>query len=154
MLNTYGDENKEESSLLDEEITMSIDSPMGHGNSAYYNWKIVRRRTKDYMYVGMDRATAKACMAAKRAQYLRTFYTWTFTNGRWERNLDPRATYKQSVATVRAERLTGSMWNVRIQVDETCVAYVMSDAMGSSIVDPAAAVDAACGSAQWSYDET
>ena len=153
MLDFYNDTNKEEDTLLDEQITMTLDARV-QGSSSLYNWKIVRRRTKDYKYVGMDRATAKACMAAKRAQYLRTFYTWTFTNGRWQRNVQPAATYKQSVATVTPQRLTGSMWNVRIQVDETCIAYVIADAAGSAIVDPSAAVDAACGSGSWSYDES
>ena len=152
MLNTYTDANKEEDTLLDEQITMEIDSRHGLSGNLF-NWKITRRRTKDYKYVGMDRATAKACMAAKRAQYLRTFHTWTFKNGRWVQNTDAASAYKQSVANVKPQRLTGSMWNVVIQVDETCICYVASDATGSSILDPNAAVDAACGSAEWSYDE-
>ena len=152
MLNYYDDRNKEEDSLLDEQITMEIDSRSGNSGNMY-NWKITRRRTKEYKYVGMDRATAKLCIAAKRAQYLRTFYTWTFTNGRWVRNTTPASMYKQSVANIKPQRLTGSMWNVLIQVDETCVCYVRADAAGSGILDPGAAVDANCGSASWSYDE-
>lgn len=152
MLNYYDDRNKEEDSLLDDQITMEIDSRWGLTTDRY-NWKITRRRTKEYKYVGMDRATAKACVAAKRAQYLRTFYTWTFTNGRWVQNRDAASMYKQSVANIKPQRMTGSMWNVVIQVDETCICYVQSDATGSSILDPEAAIDAACGSASWSYDE-
>ena len=152
MLTTYDDTNKEEDSLLDEQITMEIDSRLG-SNGNLYNWKITRRRTKDYKYVGMDRATARACMAAKRAQYLRTFYTWTFLNGQWVKNTNPATIYKQSVANVKAQRMTGSMWNVTIQVDETCICYVPSNATGSTIIDPAAEVDAHCGSGSWSYDE-
>ena len=152
MLNYYDDRNKEEDTLLDEQITMEIDSRSGNTGDNY-NWKITRRRTKDYKYVGMDRATAKACVAAKRAQYLRTFYTWTFKNGRWVRNTDAANRYKQSVATIKPQRMTGSMWNVVIQVDETCICYVCVSATGSAIVDPNAAVDSACGSAEWSYDE-
>ena len=152
MLDYYDDRNKEEESLLDEEITMTLDSRTQ--NPQVFNWKLTRRRTKDYKYVGMDRATAKACMAAKRAQYLRQFFTWTFTNGRWVRNTQAGTMYKQSVASITPQRLTGSMWNVRIQVDETCVAYVAADAYGSGIIDPNAAIDAACGSASWGYDES
>jgi len=150
MLNTYTDANKETDAFLDEQITMSIDSRFQRSN--FYNWKITRRRTKEYKYVGMDMATAKACAAAKRAQYLRTFYTWTFTNGKWTRNAGTEGMYRQSVANIKPQRLTGSMWNVVIQVDETCIAYVIGDATGSQI-NPGAAVDAACGSAEWSYDE-
>ena len=58
MLNYYDDRNKEEDSLLDEQITMEIDSRSGNSGNMY-NWKITRRRTKEYKYVGMDRATAK-----------------------------------------------------------------------------------------------
>ncbi len=152
MLNYYDDRNKEEDSLLDDQFTMEIDSRYGL-TTALYNWKITRRRTKEYKYVGMDRATAKACVAAKRAQYLRPFYTWTFKNGRWEQNRDGAGMYKQSVANIKAQRMTGSMWNVVIQVDETCICYVQANATGSSIIDPGAAIDFACGSASWSYDE-
>lgn len=152
MLDSYTDANKEEESLLDEVIIMELDSRTQ--NPAVYNWKLTRRRTKDYKYVGMDRATAKACMAAKRAQYLRQFFTWTFTNGRWVKNTRPGTMYKQSVANITPQRLTGNMWNVRIQVDETCIAYVAADANGSAILDPNAAIDAACGSASWEYDES
>ena len=151
MLDFYNDTNKEEESLLDELITMEIDSRIG--NSSSYNWRITRRRTKQYKYVGMDRATAKACMAAKRAQYLRTFFTWTFSNGRWVQNNTSGGQNKQSVATVTPQRLTGSMWNVNIHVDETCIAYVIASISGGEIVDPGQAVDAYCGSSNWSYDE-
>jgi hypothetical protein len=150
VLNYYNDTNKEEDSLLDEEIIMTRDSKFPGGD--LYNWKIVRRRRKDYKYVGMDRATARACMAEKRAQYLRTFYTWNFKNGEWVRNTEFFGMYKQSVATVTPQRLTGNMWNVRIQVDETCIAYVKGRPGGSEI-NPQVAVDAACNSYDWSYDE-
>ena len=153
MLNYYNDTNKEEDTLLDEQISMTLDARVP-GSVNMYNWKIVRRRTKEYKYVGMDRATAKMCMTEKRAQYLRPFYTWTFTNGKWTRNTTQAGMYKESVATVTPQRLTGSMWNVRIQVDETCIAYVVADSVGSAITDPNAAVDAACGSGSWSYDES
>lgn len=151
MLNTYTDANKETQSMLSDDISVTLDSRTQ--NPLYYNWKITRRRTKDYTYVGMDAATAKACMNAKRAMYLRTFYTWRFVNGRWMKNTDPASMYKQCAARVDTQHLAGSMWNVRIQVDETCVAYVVADALGSGILDPNAAVDAACNSAGWSYDE-
>ena len=150
MLTTWTDENKETDALLDEQISMVIDSRFQR--SSGYNWKITRRRTKEYKYVGMDAATAKACAAAKRAQYLRTFFTWTFTNGKWVRNTGTDSQYKQSVANISTQRQGGNMWNVRIQVDETCIAYVLGDASGSQI-NPGVAVDAACGSASWSYDE-
>ena len=46
MLNYYDDRNKEEDSLLDEQITMEIDSRSGNSGDMY-NWKITRRRTKE-----------------------------------------------------------------------------------------------------------
>jgi hypothetical protein len=150
MFSTYTDENKETDALLDEDISMVIDSRVQNSNT--YNWKLTRRRTKEYKYVGMDETTAKACAAEKRAQYLRTFYTWTFTNGKWVKNTSPETIYKQSVANISTQRQGGSMWNVRIQVDETCIAYVVGDVNGRQI-NPGIAIDAACGSAGWSYDE-
>ena len=153
MLNYYDDRNKEEDSFLDEEIIMELDSYTGSQGSGSFNWKITRRRTKDYKYVGMDKATAKACAAAKRAQYLRTFFTWTFKNGLWVQNRTNASMYKQCVANVKPQRLTGNMWNVVIQVDETCVCYLHGGPNTPSMIDPNYTMDSYCGSASWSYDE-
>ena len=148
MLNYYDDRNKQEDSLLEEHISMEIDTSSDRSDNVL-TWKITRRRTKNYMYVGMDRETAKACAAAKREQYLRTFYTWMLVNKRRVKNTSDTGKYKQSVANIAPQRLTGSMWNVVIQVDETCICYVR----GASVSDPGAVVDRECGSGSWSYDE-
>ena len=145
MLNYFDDRNKEEESLLDEELTMAVDSRVS--NTFQYFWRITRHRTKEYMYVGMDRATAKACVAAKRAQYTHTFFNWVFKDDKWVRG----SRYTACCATITSQKLTGNMWNVRISVDETCIAYRSGDASGSQI-DPAEVIDEEYGTG-WSYDE-
>lgn len=145
MLNYYDDRNKEEESLLEEEFSMAVDSRVS--DTSKYYWRVTRHRTKEYMYVGMDRATAKLCVAAKRAQYTHVFFNWTFKDGQWKRG----DRYTACCANVSPQKLTGSMWNVKISVDETCTAYVAGDVSGSSI-DPAAVIDREFGTG-WSYDE-
>lgn len=144
LLNYYDARNKEEEQLLDEELTTAVDSYDTTRHT--YNYKITRHRTKTYRYVGMDRATAKACAAEKKALYTRTFHTWVFNDGRW--SVATGGDYTSQVATAVPQRIGGDMWNVEIHVDETCIAYVQG-----GVTNPSAAVDAACGSASWRYDE-
>lgn len=142
LLDFYDERNRETDQLLDEQINVEQDKYDGINA---YNYRITRTRTKRYRYVGMDVETAKACIAAKRALFTRTFYSWHFNGYSYSKITRG---YPEQVATVTANHVGGAMWNVEIQVSERCVAYSHGEP-----ADPGAVVDTAFNSANWRYDE-
>ena len=108
-------------------------------------WRIVRHATKEYRYTGMTQAAAKACAAAKRTQYARTYNSWDYDSAN-------HAFVATSVvarqAEIKARRVAGDLWEVAINVNEQHTGYKI----GAS-----APTDAECatviGCANWEYDE-
>lgn len=118
-LTYYDDRNKVESSLLQTYFqTEHLDRTWGA-----YPMKYTRIRTKNYSYVGLSRTTAQACVAAKQAQYTRTYYYWTNERGIWRMNRTFDNQYQALVAQVQATRQGGGLYNVDIQVNEEAVIY-------------------------------
>lgn len=150
LLTTWTNTNKQEDVALSSLYTMERDSAYGTLNTWW--WKITRRRTKTYRYVGLTKAAAKSCVAAKQAQYLRRFWPWQFANGKWTQLQRPSDSYTEQVAEVTASHDEGEMWSVSISVDETCVAYVLGGSSESTI-NAETAVTNLCHTADWSYDE-
>lgn len=79
-----------------------------------------RIATKSYSYIGMDEAAARACQAAKLAQYTRVFTRWTNENGTYY--TIPR-TEEKCVAAVSLDCDDADVWSVLIDVNEEQVQY-------------------------------
>lgn len=109
-------------------------------------YQYTRVRTKNYSYVGMDRATADRCVKAMVDKYTRRYRMWRYYNGAWRRILTQDGLYTDLVAAVELQKAEGSMWAVQVQVDETAVIYMAHPPMN---IDQA--FDGYLG--VWDYDE-
>ena len=155
LFDTWSDANKQTDSALSSTYTCERDAYVPGRWGGTYWWKITRRRTKSYRYVGMTEAAAKACVQAKLQQYCRSFVSWLWANGTWTvlNNIDDR--YCDQVAEVSAEHTEGKMWSVKIDVDEICIAYYHYGS--ADAIDNWTAlehiVNDYCNTSDWSYDE-
>lgn len=118
-LTYYDDRNKVESSLLQTQYTTERLDRCG---STYY-MKYTRIRTKTYSFVGLSRTTAKACVNAKLRQYTRRYFNWVNERGVWRMDRTYENSYEALVANIQATKQDGELYNVEIQVNETCVVY-------------------------------
>lgn len=118
-LTYYDDRNKVESALLQTYYQIEHLDKVGTRQPTKYT----RIRTKTYQYVGLSRSAAKACVAAKLAQYTRTYYYWTNSRGTWEMKRTSDNQYQALVANVQASRQAGDLYNVDIQVNEEAILY-------------------------------
>ena len=155
LFETWSDANKQTDTALSSLYTCDRDAFVPNGGSGTYWWKITRRRTKSYRYVGMTEAAAKACAAAKMQQYCRRFVSWLWAHGTWTVLSDIDNTYCEQVAEITAEHTEGKMWSVSINVDEICIAYYHYGS--ADAIDNWQALDHIitdyCGTGNWSYDE-
>lgn len=120
-LKTWGDFNKVESSLLFTQYT--YESLPNYGSQRMT--RIRRIRTKTYKFVGMSRTTAIECANEKRELYNRRFYYWQQRNGFWEMVKTIDNQYRENVASIAIVNTYGGLYDVQIQVNEECIAYVM-----------------------------
>lgn len=86
-----------------------------HGNRIY---EFHRLATKEYSYVGMTEAAAKACQDAKLAQYTRKFVQWYNENGYWSKMRQFKC-----VANVTMNSDGDGLWSVDISVSEDQLQY-------------------------------
>ena len=77
MFYSWSDANKITTKALQIQYT-GVFHKMYLGQPVY---EFHRLATKEYQYVGMTEAAAKACQEAKLAQYTRTFILWNNENG-------------------------------------------------------------------------
>lgn len=79
----------------------------------YRVYEFHRIATKEYQYVGMTEAAAKACQDAKLAQYTRKFIQWYNENGYYGKYREFRC-----VADVTMNSDGDGLWTVSISVNE------------------------------------
>lgn len=106
---TYGDANKVTSRGL--AVRYSV-QPSKHG------YEVTRYATKSYAFVGMDRATAKACASAKRSQYTRE-YSRVETKSGTSGSTVAEVTVVECPCDIAETRMNGGMWQVQVDVNET-----------------------------------
>ena len=111
MLNYWAKKNKVTTKALQVQYVSSF-SRRYHSVDVYESHRIV---TKSYSYIGMTEAAAKACQAAKLAQYTRTFIQWYNANGVWKGSSNQKI---QCVANVSMNQDDGGLWSVSIDVNE------------------------------------
>lgn len=143
LLTRYGDANKQTSTGLCVRYACEEDS-------TYSGWFIYTRyASKTYSYVGMDYDTAKACAAAKRAQYLRRHNRVTIDAtmaGAAAFSIFAKDTQVyEALCTISMVHGEGDSWNVEIQVNET-----ESRASNSASASPESLFSSENG---WDYDE-
>lgn len=149
-LNYYDDRNKVENQLLNTQYQYEFLEPYGYTPMT----KITRIRTKTYSYVGLSKTTAKECVKAKQQKYTRRYYYWQQRYGIWEMQKVTSNSYLQLVASVQATRQEGELYNVEIQVNEECVAYVLGSSYDVDQVFNGQFTDWESGhEAPWNYDE-
>ena len=85
------------------------------GNRIY---EFHRLATKEYQYIGMTEAAAKACQDAKMAQYTRKFVQWYNQNG----NYGKYRVFK-CCANVEMDSDGDGLWKVNISVNEDQMQY-------------------------------
>ena len=113
-------------------------------SAPYYQY--TRIRTKNYSYVGMDKATAARCVKAMLEKYTRRYRMWRFVNGYWRQILTQDGLYTDLVASVVPTKGVGSMWDVQVQVNETAIIYMAHPPESLDV-----AFDGYLG--EWDYDE-
>ena len=145
-LNYYDNRNKVESTLLQTIYTSEIIGRLGGVSWGTPSMKYTRYRTKNYSYVGMNKATAKLCVDAKIAQYTRTYYNWYQRNGIWVQDKTIDGQYKELVAGVQASKRDGELWDVEIQVNEVAIVYLFGMSLDIEQTFRAYLGD-------WNYDE-
>ena len=85
------------------------------GNRVYEFHRIA---SKEYQYVGMTEAAAKACQDAKLAQYTRKFVQWFNQNGNYGKYREFKC-----VANVTMNNDEDGLWTVNISVNEDQMQY-------------------------------
>ena len=141
-LTTWGNANKQTSEGL--AIRYTCEPLSLSDTSAYY--KVTRYATKNYSFVGMDRATAMQCAEAKVAQYTRghTHVASKSVSGDGgSTTVYTTYTSYDCLCSVAAEHVSGGMWRVTLSVAET------DEALAESL--PASM--ASCFSISQNYDE-
>ena len=150
LLNEWGEFNRVDTKPFDRRYeSRSYNSVTATGNYKKTTTETHRFVNHTFRYVGMDLATAKACAAALREKYRRTFWNWRYTSssadgtlgGGWAKS----DSYVASVATVELVQMGGHMYGVDCQVNEETILYRTSAA-----ADIEAAFTAAYG--EWAYD--
>ena len=145
-LTYYDNRNKVESTLLNTIYTAEVVDRLGGSTYGTPILKYTRTRTKNYSYVGLSKATARSCVAAKQAQYTRTFYNWYSRNGSWYQDRTAKGMYKELVAGIQASKRDGELWEVQIQVNEVAIVYLLGESMDIDQTFRAYLGD-------WNYDE-
>lgn len=148
-LTYYDDRNKIESSLLQTWFSSEPVSAPGLSDG----WRVYKRiRTKSYQFVGMTKATARQCVVDKQNLYKRLYGRWKLSQpyGYWQWVYDTEDTYYDFVANISASHQDGDMWNVEIQVNETCYLYYNSPV---ELLDPELVFEQYYGPSVWKYDE-
>ena len=145
-LTYYDNRNKVESTLLNTIYTAEVVDRLGGSTYGTPILKYTRTRTKSYSYVGLSKATAKSCVAAKQAQCTRTFYNWYSRNGSWYQDRTAKGMYKELVAGIQASKRDGELWEVQIQVNEVAIVYLLGESMDIDQTFRAYLGD-------WNYDE-
>lgn len=139
---TWGNANKQTSEGLAIRYTCE---PLSLSDSSSY-YKVTRYATKNYSFVGMDRATAMQCAEAKAAQYTRghTHVASKSVSGDGvSTTIYTTYTSYDCLCSVAVEHGSGGMWNVTISVSET----------DEALTDSVPASMAACFSITQNYDE-
>lgn len=125
-LTYYDNRNKVENQLLNTQYQYEFLEPYDSGSAYVPYTKITRIRTKSYSYVGLSKSTARQCVKDKLQKYTRRYYYWTQSaGGVYDMNKVTSNSYLQLVANVNATRQDGELYTVEIQVNETCIAYVL-----------------------------
>ena len=147
-LTTWGNANKQTSEGLairytcePLELTSSPD-----GSSTQSTYKVTRYATKNYSFVGMDRATAMQCAEAKVAQYTRghtKVTSMTISGDGTSTVVFVTYTVYECLCSVAAAHGNGGLWNVALSVNET------DEALTESLPDDFAS----CFSISQNYDE-
>lgn len=145
-LNYFDSRNKVESTLLNTLYQSEVIGRFGGTTYGTPIMKYTRTRTKTYSYVGLNKATAKSCVDAKRSQYTRTYYYWNNINGMWRQDRTSNGMYKELVANIQASKRDGSLWDVEIQVNEIAIVYLLGESMDLEQTFRAYLGD-------WNYDE-
>lgn len=89
----------------------------------FTSYMYTRNVTKTYKFTGLSRSTALRCIKEKEAMYTRDYGLWKTTTGNNDWHYYPYKGGQQSCASVSATRLGGGLWDVEIQVNETCFVY-------------------------------
>lgn len=130
-LTTWGAANRvvtqDLASSFTREDVASTDSDVyvygGRVAVAYY--KYTRNRTKEYSYIGMDRATAYRCCAAMNALYCRPVWRWQFDDQtlEWKMRSASDLTNRDYECIVGGEakivHAEDDIWHVNIIVNES-----------------------------------
>lgn len=114
MFCSWSNKNKRTTKALQVQRTMSFVRTYWGQNVYEYH----RLASKEYAYVGMNEAAAKACQAAMLAKYTRV----------WTRWYNDRGTYKpvrsqSCCANVSLNHVGGVTWDVEISVNEDQMQY-------------------------------
>lgn len=109
MFYSWSNENKITTKSLQIQYTGSYTKTYA-GNRIY---EFHRLASKDYEYVGMTEAAAKACQDAKLNQYTRKFVEWYNQNGNMSRIREFKC-----VADVSMDSDGDGLWTVSISVNE------------------------------------
>jgi hypothetical protein len=150
LLETWGEFNRVDTKPFDRRYeSRSYISATASGNYKKTTIETHRFVTHTFRYVGMDLATAKACAAALREKYRRTYWNWKYTSSSADGTLGggwaKADSYAATVATVELAHMAGNMYAVDCQVNEETILYRVGAA-----ADIEAAFTAAYG--DWQYD--
>ena len=90
-------------------------------------WEITRMAKKQYQFIGMDKATAYECAAAKRTQYTRAFARIDTTN-----DSPASVSVVECPSDIAPQHRDGDVWSVSISVNEQDIV-----ASQTRVTDPA-----------------
>lgn len=113
------------------------------GAEELVHWEVRRTCTKDYRYIGLTEAAAKACAAAKVEKYTRTSYVWARKTDTGYESAGVQAC-QADIAAVHDE---GDAWHVDVQVSEEDTVHVTGQ-KPAALADLFAWIERAC-----DYDE-
>ena len=114
MFYSWSNKNKITTKSLQIQYTGAFAGWRMYNDTPWYRvYEFHRLATKEYQYVGMTEAAAKACQDAKLAQYTRKFTQWYTSEGVYAAN-----TQFLCVANVTMDSDEDGLWTVNISVSE------------------------------------
>lgn len=112
LLTEYNDTNKVTNTALNIKYSVEEASFTAVSSTTRY-YRCTRYAQKQYMYVGMDYATALSCQNEKISQYTRSYSRITGESGPYPE------TFLGCTSDIVAQHQDGGMWSVVIGVNET-----------------------------------